>query len=344
MSNRCKYFLPIFLLFFFSFFYCSVSRDELVTLDGVTMGTFYNVKIVKKGVSAHTLDLLPRGIQKVLDGVNQKMSTYIQDSEISRLNRNRATDWIPVSPELYKVLWYALQTSKKSNGAFDITVGPLVNLWGFGPEKNRENTIPPEKEIRKRLVNVGYQKLLLRADPPAVKKLNPKIYCDLSAIAKGYGVDKVADYLDSLQVTNYLVEVGGEIRARGLNQKRADWRIGISSPAYPNDIEKIISVTNRAVATSGDYRNYFEKDGIRYSHTIDPTTGRPITHHLASVTVIHDSCMVADAMATAIDVLGPQKGYDLAQKEELAVFLIVKKGNKFVEKMTPQFKKILLLK
>lgn len=344
MIKPRKFFLPFYLLVILIFLKCSPGHDELLTLNGVTMGTFYNVKIVKNGPSAPNLDLLPQGIQKVLDGVNQKMSTYIQDSELSRLNRNRTTEWIPISSELYKVLLYAIKTSKKSNGAFDITVGPLVNLWGFGPEKDKEHTIPPESEIKKRLANVGYQKLLLRADPPAVKKLNSEIYCDLSAIAKGYGVDKVADYLDSLQVTNYLVEVGGEIRARGLNQKQSDWRIGVSSPENPNDIEKIISVTNRAVATSGDYRNYFEKDGIRYSHTIDPTTGRPITHHLASVTVIHDSCMVADAMATAIDVLGPQKGYELAQKEELAVFLIVKEENKFVEKMTPQFSKILASK
>jgi len=344
MIERSKFSLPFYFLFILFFLNCSGDRNELLTLNGVTMGTFYNVKVVKKGVNTLVVDLLPKGIQRVLDDVNQKMSTYVEDSELSRLNQNRSTDWISVSPELYKVLWYAIQTSKKSDGAFDITVGPLVNLWGFGPEKNRENTIPSEKEIKDRLTNVGYQKLMLRADPPAVKKLNPKIYCDLSAIAKGYGVDKVADYLDSLQVANYLIEVGGEIRARGLNQKGADWRIGISSPQNPNDIEKVISVTNRAVATSGDYRNYFEKDGIRYSHTIDPTTGKPITHHLASVTVIHDSCMVADAMATAIDVLGPQKGYDLAQREELAVFLIVKEGNKFVEKMTPQFSKILFSK
>ena len=188
---------------------------------------------------------------------------------------------------------------------------------------------------------IGYQNLFVRQSPPSIKKKNPGIYCDLSAIAKGFGVDKVAEYLDSKGFVHYLVEIGGEVRAKGVKPGGQPWRVAIAVPDGSSSYQRVLLLKNISMATSGDYQNYFEKDGKRYSHTIDPCTGRPITHTLASVTVIHESCMMADALATAINVLGPGKGYELAIKENLPVFLIIKKRGGFVEKMTPLFEDIL---
>lgn len=314
---------------------------ELWQFTGTTMGTTYSIKVVHDRQLAAQLsqDSLANGIEHCLVQVNQRMSTYQEDSEISRFNRYRGSDWFPVSDALMQVLTTAITISKKSHGAFDITVGPLVNLWGFGPEY-RPTLIPTEAEIQERKAQVGYDKLSIQQNPPAVKKSFPALYCDLSAIAKGFGVDQVASYLDSLAVENYMVEIGGEITVKGRNHHGKLWQIGIATPDTSFAINKVIGLTNVSVATSGDYRNYFEFNDRRYSHTIDPATGRPITHKLASVTIIQPNCMLADAWATAIDVLGPEKGYALARSEELPALLIVREVSQFVEKMTPEFEKI----
>jgi thiamine biosynthesis lipoprotein len=320
---------------------------NLMEMHGSTMGTTYMVKIVKpvdEGSSSgdELTGKVTADIENLLKRVNQQMSTWLEDSEISRFNRYKESQWFEVSPGTVLVIAEALRVSKESNGAFDITVGPLVNLWGFGPP-GTDRQIPGAGQIKKVMEEIGYQKLSLRLSPPAVKKEEPGIYCDLSAIAKGFGVDQVAEYLDSRGFSHYLVEIGGEVRAKGLNHKNQLWRVAIASPdPYGSSpYQKVIPLKSASMATSGDYFNYFEKDGIRYSHTIDPTTGKPITHKLASVTVIHDSCMTADAMATAINVLGPEKGYDLAIKENLAVFMIVRGTDGFLENMTPRFEEMM---
>ena len=316
------------------------SQDRLYVINGNTMGTMYTVKFVKEKGVDRKYEKITDEIDSVLVAVNRQMSTYIKDSEISRFNRYGKTDWYEVSLDLATVIKHSIRISEKSNGAFDITIGPLVNLWGFGAEA-RAYEIPNDKDIKDRMKYSGYQNVSVRMSPPAIKKDIPEIYCDLAAIAKGFGVDAVSEYLDSQDISNYLVEIGGEVRARGINHRGVEWRIGVSTPDNRMGIQKAISISDRSIATSGDYWNYFEKDGVRYSHTIDPRTGRPITHKLASVTVIHDSCMVADALATAIDVLGPENGYDFAVKEELSVFMIIKTGDGFIEKTTPKFDKIL---
>jgi thiamine biosynthesis lipoprotein len=268
------------------------------------------------------------------------MSTYIPDSEISQFNKYKKTDWYPISKDFANVLEMSFYISEKSGGAFDITIGPLVNLWGFGPDYKLEN-IPTQVEIDKGLRSVGHKNIMVQTDPPAVKKIIASIYCDLSAIAKGFGVDKIAEYLESKNINDFMVEIGGEVRTRGNNIHRKPWQIGVSTPDNEFNLQKVVSLNNNSIATSGDYRNYFEKDGVRYSHTIDPRTGRPITHTLASVTVVHGSCMIADGMATAITVLGPEAGFEFALKEELPIFMIVRKGNEFIEKMTPNFEQFL---
>lgn len=330
-------------LFAFLLLTCSlVNRREVYVFNGFTMGTTFTVKIAT-AVTEDRVEWKKRiqgQIEGVLASVNKAMSTYLSDSELSRFNQTTSTEWIPVSDELAFIFQHAHRISRESGGAFDITVGPLVNLWGFGPE-SKNTPVPDPVEIARRKILVGYQKVAVRLTPPSLKKEMPGIYCDLSAVAKGYGVDKVGEFLESLKFTDYLIEVGGEIRTKGRNLSDKPWTIGISTPDQLGDIQKIIPLTNTSVATSGDYQNYFEENGVRYSHTIDPTTGSPVTHHLASVTVIKDTCMIADAYATAIDVLGPEKGFELASKHHLAVYLIIRENGTYIERMTPEFKALI---
>jgi thiamine biosynthesis lipoprotein len=323
---------------------CSLlaKKKKLFVFTGYTMGTSFTIKVVDDWQKNREkrLGRFRGDIETLLARVSGQMSTFIDSSEVSRFNRYRGKEWFSVSSELVLVVQTALKVSEQSGGTFDITVGPLVNLWGFGPDPSTDQ-VPAEEDIAKRLSQIGYRYLSCRPMPPALKKAIPDLYCDLSAIAKGYGVDAVAVYLESQGAQNYMVEIGGEIRAKGKNNNDVPWRIGISAPEAGGGVQKIINVTDIGMATSGDYYNYFEKDGVRYSHTIDPRTGYPIKHKLASVTVLHPQCMYADAYATAIDVLGPEDGYDFALKEELPVYMIVKADSGFVEKMTPQFADVL---
>lgn len=314
---------------------------EPLTITGRTMGTTFMIKISDATLPVGTnADTLEQRINDILTEVNRQMSTYLPDSEISQFNRSRSTDWFQVSSDFASVVQQGLEISDMTGGAFDITVGPLVNLWGFGPE-NRPQRVPSEEEIEQAQRLTGYGRIAVRMSPPAIKKEIPQLYCDLSAIAKGFGVDEIAGYLDNLGVQNYMAEIGGEVRAKGLNPAEQPWQIGVESPDNPTGIDKIVSISGGALATSGDYFNYFEQDGVRYSHTIDPRTGLPITHKLASVTVIHDSCTMADGLATAINVLGPQAGFEFAQEQELAVYMIVREGDGFSSKMTAQFEAFL---
>jgi thiamine biosynthesis lipoprotein len=317
----------------------------MMEIRGTTMGTTYMVKVVKNDrlsamSPAAAEETVTADIETVLNKVNSQMSTWIEDSELSRFNRFDRPEWFDVSMDTVIVFAEALRVSRVSGGAFDITVGPIINLWGFGSAKI-ERHIPTDEQIKEVMAKTGYQKLSVRQVPPAVKKENPDINCSLAAIAKGFGVDKVASYLESKEIFNYVVEIGGEVRVRGMRPDGSNWRIGIATPDGSPSYGKVVLLKDVSMATSGDYHNYFEENGVRYSHTIDPTTGRPITHNLASVSVVNEFCMTADALATAIDVLGPDKGYELAIKEHLPVFLILKGKDGFVEKMTPQFRKLL---
>ncbi|MBN1543103.1 FAD:protein FMN transferase [candidate division KSB1 bacterium] len=313
------------------------SRDPrpLWTANGQTMGTTYQIKaFVADSVDQHRLE---NGIEEILFSVNQQMSTWIDSSVISRFNRSNQTGWFYVSDAMARLFAQALSVSAKSTGAFDITVAPLVDLWGFGSGSGDRGGIPSEAEIQYARARVGYHMLQVRAEPPAIRKLNRDLRCDLGAIAKGYAVDRVAEFLESAAVEAFFVEIGGEVRTCGAGPHNGKWHIGIASPRQEGGIQRILRLTDASVATSGDYMNYFENDGVRYSHTIDPRTGRPIAHRLGSVTVVHPSCLYADAMATAIDVLGPIEGYQLAVRENLAALLIVRDGDDLVEKMTPAF-------
>ncbi len=314
-------------------------QDQLITISGPTMGTTFQVKIVQSEITMD-LDVLEREINARLTEVNRQMSTYRDNSEITQFNRARSTDWFGVSSDFAYVLHIAQEISTWSDGAFDVTIGPLVNLWGFGPSAIPDR-VPSPDSIEAAKTLVGYKKIRVDLSVSAIKKEISEVYCDLSAIAKGFGVDRVASYLDSLGINRYFIEIGGELRTKGHNHLGQLWRIGIASPAGQGELQKALALDNMSMATSGDYHNYFERDGVRYSHTIDPRTGRPITHALASVSVIHKSCAYADGLATAINAMGPEKGFVFAEKRNLAVFMIVRQGDEFVEKMTSNFEELL---
>ena len=308
----------------------------VLTASGIAMGTTWSVQVVAppEGLGSSTLRWT---VQQALDAVEARMSTFRTDSELSRINGQRHTDWIPISAELYQVLAAAQEVSQLTQGAFDVTVGPLVDLWGFGPGGERH--VPGEAALHAVKSRVGYEKLELRADPPALRKRHPELSIDLSGIAKGLAVDRAAEALSGLHVTNYLVEVGGELRGHGHNARGEPWQIAIERPQPDARVPyAIFALRDLASATSGGYRNYFEAGGRRYSHTIDPATGRPVTHRLASVTVLDASCMRADALATGLLVLGPEQGMRLAEAQGIPAYFIVATAQGFRARVSPAFR------
>lgn len=304
-----------------------LSTDKSVSLQGNTMGTYWNITIADNKVTIQK-EILEQEIKDILHEVNQQFSTYIPDSEISRFNALTSTEPYTVSGEVVEVVQAAQSISELTGGAFDITVAPLVNLWGFGPELKIHK--PELSAIEKTLKDVGYQYLKATDNPTSLIKEHSRLKVDLSAIAKGYGVDRLAQLLGRHGMKNYLIDIGGELKVKGFNPKGDLWRIAVEKPVSgKRQVQQLIQLDNIGVATSGDYHNYFEEDGVRYSHTIDPTTGKPITHKLASVTVLHQSAMMADALATAINTMGETKGLDFAKQQGLEVYMIVRADNGF---------------
>lgn len=311
---------------------CSFDPKTL-ELSGQTMGTSYNVLVVRPGSRDAALD---SDVQSLLAEINRQMSTYRQDSELSEINRAKLDTWLPVSPQLFEVLVLSQSINGQSGGAFDITVGPLVNLWGFGPEQTT-GELPGLALIEEALATAGADAFELDTDSLAIKKLKPA-FIDLSAVAKGYGADKLAELLRARGYRNYMVEIGGELRVSGKNARGQLWRLAIEKPVpIPGEVFQAISVTDAGVATSGDYRNYFEIEGSRYSHTIDPLTGSPVKHNLVSVTVVASSSAAADAWATALNVLGGCKGLALAEQLQLAAYFITEKDGELVAQYSQAF-------
>ncbi|MEM9646313.1 MAG: FAD:protein FMN transferase [Planctomycetota bacterium] len=290
-------------------------ESNLLVFRGQTMGTTYMAKVAPP----HDLpDDFAAEIDAELRRVNDQMSTYLKSSEITRFNQSTSTDWFSVSPDTAKVVGFAQRVSESTNGAFDITVGPLVDAWSFGPGK-RKRTIPDDALLTGLWSRMGYEKLSVRQTPPGLRKSVPDLRIDLSAIAKGHGVDRVVDLLDRFGAQHVFVEIGGEVRTKG-SKAGQPWRVGIQSPdAAAQQLAIAHTMADQAIATSGDYRNYFTIDGVRYSHTIDPNTGRPVVHDVASVSVIAEDCMTADAWATAINVLGHPRGIEVASENQLSV-------------------------
>lgn len=305
-----------------------------VLIQGETMGTTYNIKIIVESNSTNP-QTIKNDIDNALVSINQEMSTYIETSELSRFNQANSSEPVVISKGLERVIAEAIRLGKLSEGSLDVTVGPLVNLWGFGPDYTFEN-IPTEEVIQQAKAKVGLEHITLNGNK--LSKSIDDLYIDLSTIAKGYGVDYIAELLESKGINNYLVEIGGEIRLKGFKDTGELWHVAVEKPiSNERSVQQIIVPKNNAVATSGDYRNYFESNGQRFSHIINPKTGKPINHKLVSVTVIHPSSMTADGLSTAMMVMGEDRALKFAQDNNIAAYFISKSDSGFIEESTLEF-------
>lgn len=338
--------LSFFVIFSLFLTACEKAPEQII-LQGKTMGTTYTVKYIDNGEVKNlaSAETVKSELDKLLIEVNNQMSTYQNDSEISRFNQlKEANQAVEISKDFAKVVQEAIRLNTVTEGALDVTVGPLVNLWGFGPDK-RLNKVPSAEKISERSTYVGIDKIVLKIeDTPHLSKSEPNLYLDLSSIAKGFGVDKLAEHLEHIGISNYLVEIGGELRGKGKNLQGLDWRIAIEQPVMAQGQAAQITVPlhNLAMATSGNYRNYFEDEqGNRLSHIIDPKQLRPVSHNLASITVLAPTTMTADGLSTGLFVLGAEKALAVAEREKLAIFLIIKNGEAFETQMSSEFKKLI---
>lgn len=318
-----------------------VTDAKPLVLEGKTMGTFWRVSLA--GIDAARADELRKKIQTQLDGDDQLLSTWKDDSALMRFNHSTSTQPWPVSEAMSDIVTLALRIGAKTDGAMDITVGPLVNLWGFGPDKQPVKT-PNEAQIAAAKARTGLQHLCVqnRAGQQWLQKDLPDLYVDLSTMGEGYAADHLASLMEREGVSRYLVSVGGALASRGTNPQGAPWRVAIQKPTdQENAVQAIVDINGHGISTSGSYRNYYELDGKRLSHVIDPATGRPITHKLVSATVIAPTALEADGWDTGLMVLGPEKAKAVALKEGLAVYLITKEAEGFSVWMSPPFRAFL---
>jgi len=304
---------------------------------GPTMGTTFTAKIAGPRLPESAAAAARDGVAGALDAVVARMSTYLPDSELSRFNRHSDASPFALSADTLAVFALAREVSALSDGAFDITIAPLVDAWGFGPGK--AHRVVGDAEIAALAPRVGWRGLAVDTAAGTVAKAHAGQRADLSGIAKGFAVDQAAQALDALGIADYMVEAGGEVRTRGLNPEGRPWQIAIERPdAMPPRPHVVVPLSGLAMATSGDYRIFFEEGGRRYSHEIDPATGRPVRHGLASVSVVARDCGYADAMATALIVLGPDRGYALAAAQNIAAHFIVRTPDgSFDDRQTPAF-------
>ncbi|MDX5407508.1 MAG: FAD:protein FMN transferase [Chromatiaceae bacterium] len=308
---------------------CSPAKpvNQQYQLDGSTMGTYYVVKFYSD--TTPDLTALKQQIDTELERVNDLMSTYRPESELMRFNRHTDSSAFAISAQTRTVIAEALRIAEQTGGVLDVTVGPLVELWGFGARGRIEHA-PDDAVIAQTRTWVGYDKLHLTE--AGLSKDIAQLAVDLSPIAKGYGVDQVAEVLEQQGITDYLVEIGGEMRLKGTKAGQQPWKIAIEKPvSAERAVQRILLPGDMGVATSGDYRNYFEEEGVRYSHLLDPRTGKPITNRTVSVTVLHPSCMTADGYATALNVMTAQEALAFAEQHQLAVLIVTKTDEGFNE-------------
>jgi thiamine biosynthesis lipoprotein len=305
-------------------------------IRGLAMGSLYSVRLAGARFSPVADAAARDAVAAAMTGVDAAMSTFRPASELSRLNAHASGRPLALSAPLFDVLDLAARTSEATHGAFDVTVAPAVDAWGFGPQRGRR--VVDDATLAGLVPRVGYRQLVLDPRDRSVRKARPDVAADLSGIAKGHAVDRAAAALDALGFGDYVIEAGGEVRARGLNGSGAPWRIGIEQPdASPRRLRYVLPLADAAIATSGDYRVYFERDGRRYCHEIDPATGRPIDSRLASVSVVAPQCAAADALAKLI-VLGPERAYDLALALGLPAYFVVREHDgRLSDRATPAF-------
>lgn len=339
MINLKNLFFSILILFLLG---CSQSKNE-IEIIGNTMGTTYSVKYYQ---SQYKKKIIQKVIDDYLNDFNTYFSTYESNSEISRINQTANQPkvvGIKISKQFKKVLLNALEISKQSQGFFDPTVYPLVKLWRDFRKDNSEALLPQDTVIKKAMAQIGYRKIKIINDKIF---LDSKMSLDFSAIAKGSGVDGIAHILANKGIENYFVEIGGEIRVKGFNPNGEPWKILIKQPnsSSPQTNNMVVSLTNKAIATSGDYQNFFIENGVRYSHLINPKTGKPIRHQVTSVSVIADNCEDADAWATALIVMG-KDAIAFSEKKKLAsLFILINDSDEVSLVANSFFKKYLLKK
>jgi thiamine biosynthesis lipoprotein len=314
----------------------SGSGSGLTRIAGPTMGTAYRVSIAER-LSADETEALRVAVEAALARVDKLMSTYRRGSEVSRFNAAADGEWIDVSPDTATVIAEATRAASVSGGGFDVTVGPLVDLWGFGPADR--NGVPSDEAISDASAHTGPDAFQFDPARGAIKKTRGRLRLDLSGVAKGHAVDLVSAQLEALGFDRYLIDVGGELKARGRKSDGSLWRVGIERPVPgQRQLQRVLAVDGGAIATSGDYRNFFVRDSRHYSHTIDPRTGRPVQHRLASVSVLGDRAMSADALSTAMMVLGPEEGLALAERMQVPVMFLLRSEDGIVERTTAGFR------
>jgi len=341
LPPRARLLLPVFagVLLFFTVRVMWCSAPARLLLGGETMGTTWAVTLNPPDLSRSERARIRKRIEAELDAVNGAMSTWDPDSELSRLNEHASSEPFSLSKPTLDVLAAARGISERTGGAFDVTVGPLVAAWGFGAGARVPGAAPEADELATIRERVGFERLELDLAAGSVRKRHPGLRVDLSAIAKGYGVDRVAEALATEGFAGFLVEVGGELRAEGQRPGGGAWRLAIERPEPDGRaVHAVVELSGVALATSGDYRSFYEAGGERLTHIVDPRLGRPVRHGLASVSVLHERAALADAWATALMVLGPEEGLRVAAAEGLAVYLIVRtEGGAYEVLTTPQF-------
>ncbi|WP_435404316.1 FAD:protein FMN transferase ApbE [Klebsiella quasipneumoniae] len=311
-------------------------------LDGKTMGTFWRVSVI--GVDEAKAQALRAKVQAQLDADDRLLSTWKNDSALMRFNHATDTRPWPVSEAMADIVTLSLRIGAKTHGAMDITVGPLVNLWGFGPDKQPVAT-PDAQAIAAAKARTGLQHLqvISQSGRQFLQKDIPDLFVDLSTVGEGYAADHLARLMEQEGISRYLVSVGGALVSRGMNGEGKPWRVAIQKPTdQENAVQAIVDINGHGISTSGSYRNYYELDGKRISHVIDPQTGQPITHKLVSVTVIAPTALEADGWDTGLMVLGPEKAQQVVREQGLAVYMIVKEGEGFKTWMSPQFRTFLV--
>jgi thiamine biosynthesis lipoprotein len=315
------------------------SSPETTELTGAAMGTTWTVTLAER-IDAAGFASAESAVRRILAETDATLSTWNPDSELSSFNRGTATDWVSVSTSLYSVLEAAATVNRESGGAFDVTVGALVGLWGFGADA-MPRRVPSGAAIAAARSLTGSDMLELRATPRAVRKRTPAVRIDVDAIAPGYAVDQISDELAALGYRNHIVEIGGEVRCRGRGPSGRSWRVAVERPqSGARAVQALVALEDLAISTSGDYRDFRVEDRWRISHTIDPRTGEPVAHALTSVSVVHESAMFADAYATALMVLGPEQGYALAQRLGVPALFIERANGQLAMRATASFARL----
>ena len=316
---------------------CDRSR-EIVLFQGNRQGTTYHIKVVMEAGSPEK-ERVEKRVNEIFDRIDLDLSTYREDSEISRFNSMKSTEWISLSPTVVALSALAGEVSRKTSGCFDLTIKPLFDLWGFssfGAQK-----VPDDAEIQKVLKHIGMNGIEVDLEGSRLRKKDPELQLDLSSIGQGYTVGEIAKLLESMGFSDYLVEIGGELKVRGQKPDGVNWRVAVEKPTpFSEQVQKLIDIRETqgtAIMTAGTYRHFFEQGGQVYSHILDPRIGRPVSHHLLSVTVLHEDPTLADLWDTALLCVGEAEALRIAEEEGLKVLLIADHDHQLVERMSKAF-------